>query len=139
MRPYTHLSKQDRLCIEQKLQEGYSLSQIARMLNRHPSTISREVRRNKLVRHYSARHAHEEARARRKNANASKFSEVLWSEISHALAERLSPEQIAGRMRLEGYKGVCTQTIYNYIRRKSGISLNGIRGFFWLPSWSAKR
>lgn len=38
-----HLSYDDRLDIEKYLKSNYSLSEIARELNRHKSTISREI------------------------------------------------------------------------------------------------
>lgn len=122
MRPYVQLSNDERLRIEESLAEGLKASQIARNLKRHPSTIFREIRRNSMPRHYSARCARDEARKRQTNTNAAKVTPELWSEIGASLKSTLSPEQIAGRMRLERFDGVCMQTIYNHVRKKSGTS-----------------
>ena len=42
-----HLTKTDRFIIERMLMSGYSFKEIAIRLNRHPSTISREIRNNR--------------------------------------------------------------------------------------------
>jgi len=42
-----HLTKADRFIIERFLISGYSFNEIALKLNRHPSTISREIRNNR--------------------------------------------------------------------------------------------
>ena len=43
---YTHLTPQDRYVISHLKVAGYSIREIARRLNRHHSTISREIKRN---------------------------------------------------------------------------------------------
>ncbi|HNJ66292.1 MAG TPA: IS30 family transposase, partial [Turneriella sp.] len=122
MRPYKQLSHKDRLCIEESLRQHCTPEQIAQKLRRHVSTIYREIRRNKMPRHYSARCAQEAVRKRQANTNAARMSPELWAEIASALIATFSPEQIAGRMRLERFDGVCTQTIYNHVRKRSGTS-----------------
>ncbi|AFM10722.1 IS30 family transposase [Turneriella parva] len=122
MRPYVQLSNEERLCIEESLRQGRHAGRIARDLKRHPSTIYREIRRNSMPRHYSARCAKDAARRRQTNTNAAKVTPELWSQIGASLKSTLSPEQIAGRMRLERFGGVCMQTIYNHIRKKSATS-----------------
>lgn len=47
MSVYTHLTLNERKYLQQLLSEGYSFRKIAAVLERSPSTISREVRRNK--------------------------------------------------------------------------------------------
>ena len=48
MKQYQHLAKEERFYIWQALREGKTQQQVASALGRHPSTISREVRRNKF-------------------------------------------------------------------------------------------
>ena len=43
---YTHLTTTERVKIETYLELGMSIRSIARRLGRHPSTVSREVKRN---------------------------------------------------------------------------------------------
>ena len=47
MKPYKHFTTEERKCLQQFLSEGLSFRQIADLLERSPSTISREVNRNK--------------------------------------------------------------------------------------------
>ena len=47
MKPYKHFTIEERKCLQQFLSEGLSFRQIADLLERSPSTISREVNRNK--------------------------------------------------------------------------------------------
>ena len=43
MKPYKHFTIEERKCLQQFLSEGLSFRQIADLLERSPSTISREV------------------------------------------------------------------------------------------------
>ena len=47
MPPQSHLTLTERSIIERMLTYGYSFSEIAENLNKHPSTISREVKKNR--------------------------------------------------------------------------------------------
>ena len=53
MRDYTQLTQEERYQIEALLKMGHHQSEIAVVLKRHKSTISREVRRNRGLRGYS--------------------------------------------------------------------------------------
>ncbi len=46
MNQYHHLTPQERAILMVELEAGISLRKIALRLNRHPSTLSRELRRN---------------------------------------------------------------------------------------------
>jgi len=52
MRDYTQLAEEERYQIESLLKMGHDQSEIAVVLKRHKSTISREVRRNCGLRGY---------------------------------------------------------------------------------------
>lgn len=45
---FKHLTETERQLIENWLNEGESQAEIARRLNRHPSTISREIKRGSV-------------------------------------------------------------------------------------------
>ena len=47
MKQYQHLIKEERDYIWQALRDGKSQKEVATALGRHPSTISREIKRNK--------------------------------------------------------------------------------------------
>ncbi|WP_024678134.1 IS30 family transposase [Pseudomonas syringae] len=120
---YSELSIAERATIQVGQYRGLSQRDIARMLGRSPSTISRELRRNRsLSTGYTAHEAQTLTRERRSVCCPAKKL-VLGNErfdlVIHLLRERFSPEQIAGKLRAmkmnfeEAY--VCRETIYNAI------------------------
>ena len=116
--PYTHLALEERFLIHKHLQADCSQRGIARHLDRDPSTISREIKRNTGKRGYRYKQADESAKRRRREASSvpSKMTEELRAMIISLLAEhRWSPEQIAGRLRREGVVSVSAKWIYNCI------------------------
>ena len=120
---YTELSVEERATIQVGQYQGLSQREIARMLGRSPSTISRELRRNRSLNgRYVAHVAQAHTRERRKVCRPARKL-VLGNErfelVLHLLRERFSPEQIAGKLRVmkinfeEAY--VCRETIYKAI------------------------
>jgi IS30 family transposase len=97
-----------------------SCAAIARLLGRHRSTIARELRRNGS-RHdgsYRLLRAQEQANGRRsRSRRKSHFTDADWQLITSLLRADLSPEQISGRLRVEGRLEVSHETIYQYIWR----------------------
>ena len=88
------------------LAAGKPLRQIARELGRDPATVSREVRRNCSSRPgqgYRARLAQHKAEQRARRPKPTKLSAhpLLREQVQRMLEGRLSPEQIAGRLRRE--------------------------------------
>ena len=53
---YHHLNREQRYTIAQLYKQGSSLRSIARTIEMHVSTVSRELRRNSHKRGYSAQH-----------------------------------------------------------------------------------
>ncbi len=98
------------------------------MLDRSPSTVSREIRRNSdHIGYLYAGEAHMMAQARR-NKNVPKLSKnkQLQSYVISRLKERWSPEMIAGRWKLETGEGISKEAIYQWIYSVDGESL-GLR------------
>lgn len=126
---YQHLTMEERYQIDDLRSEGFSKSAIARQIGRSPSTVSREMRRNKGERVWRAHQAQEKASNRlimRGKANARKVNERTWEYAKGKLSIlQWSPEQIAGRLRLEGYDGLSHETIYQriLINKKAGGAL----------------
>src|SRR5512140_2653124 len=91
---------------------------IARILDRDPSTISRELRRNR-TRHdgfYRAEKAQEKANGRRRRSRRwNKYTAKDWRLVDALLCAKYSPEQISGRLRLEGTLQISHETIYKRI------------------------
>ena len=93
---------------------------IARLMGRHRSTIAREIARNSTPYDgaYRPLRAQEQANGRRSRSRRNtRFTEADWKLVFSRLKEKLSPEQIAGRLRLEGELEISYESIYRFIRR----------------------
>lgn len=120
---YTHLTQEERYQIYAYKKAGFSHQSIADELERHISTIKRELKRNQGLRGYRPQQANRLAQSRRANKpKAIKLSSSLEQTIRDKLMLDWSPEQIQGRLHLEGQTCVCPATIYAFIRRDK---LNG--------------
>jgi len=62
---YTQLTQEERYQIHALMKAGHEQAEVARILGRSPSTISRELRRNKRVKGYRPKQAHRLASNRR--------------------------------------------------------------------------
>jgi len=116
----THLTLEERYQIQEMRRFGAGHSKIARLLGRSRSTVDREVKRNKDAdEHYNASRANAFARARlrsRARANARRIDPSTWERVHLDLALHWSPEQIAGRLRLEdAAMRVSHESIYTHI------------------------
>lgn len=104
------------------------IAEIARLMGRHRSTIAREIARNSSRRDgvYRTRHAEDEANRRRwRSGRNLRFVAADWELVVRLLREHLSPEQISGRLALEGRLAISHESIYRYIRsdKKRGGTL----------------
>lgn len=100
---YSHLRFEEREVLALGIEMGLSLRQIAEQIGRSPSTLSREVRRNRICDEapYRAVAAQNEALQRSwKVRRRKKLDDPwLWRFVQRALRRRWSPEQIAGHLR----------------------------------------
>ena len=127
---YTHFTLEERKYLQQLLSEGYSFRKIAAILERHPSTIGREVKRNsskhpqyrKLYNRYGYNHWRASnlyiRRRREQKHQALNPGTPEWEYIIAGLQHYWSPEMICGRWHKEfpERKPLCVSTIYRYIR-----------------------
>ena len=121
---YHELSVEERAAIQIGHVQGLSQRRIARLIERSPSTISRELRRNREgCGRYSARAAQQQMQARRQTCRPMRKllpGSERFELVAYMLRERLSPEQIAGKLRSMNIPSlrdayVCRETIYNAI------------------------
>jgi len=126
-----YLSEGERIEIADAMQHGKSLRQIAVGLGRSPSTVSREVARNRSLRlkRYAPRAAQVLAEAARKRPRPGKIAgnPQLRDAISKHLLEQWSPRQISHQLRLD-YPGqpdmhVVHETIYQALSSPSATGL----------------
>jgi|APCry1669189241_1035207.scaffolds.fasta_scaffold65579_1 transposase, IS30 family len=119
MKQDTHLTLHERYQIEWMHRSMWNHDRIGEQLRRSRSTIDREIRRNSGPDGYKAPRADAFARARlrsRARANARKIDPEVWPQVYEALATHWSPEQIAGRLCLEGSPlRVSHESIYTHI------------------------
>jgi len=89
----------------------------------HKATISRELARNTGRRGYRPKQADERAQARKLKRVRPRISAAQWRQVEQLLRQQWSPEQIAGRLRLEGQTPISHERIYQYIyvdKRRGG-------------------
>ena len=121
MASYHHFTIEERKILAVMLKKGFKQIDIARELGKSQSTISREINRNKdgETNEYKSYLAQNKYIIRRQKA-AQKQKRIannpfLRQYIVGRLKDYWSPEQIAGRIRLEYNIIVCHETIYKYI------------------------
>ena len=121
---YHQLNREQRYTIAQLHKQGRSLRSIARTIGVHVSTVSSELRRNSHKRDYSAQHTQMLADERVSwRQHPHRFTRSLQERVVNLLEqEQWSPEQISGRLRLEGIAVVGKTTIYNWLHadKRSG-------------------
>ena len=123
-RHHKKLTAEERDQIALMRGRGESIRSIAVFLGRSPGTISDELRRNGLPNgDYVAIHAQAETEARKRKARKRHplKSKKVYAYVIENLREGWSPEQIAGRLKLEqGQPVICHETIYRYIYSEEG-------------------
>ncbi|MDT9693625.1 IS30 family transposase [Streptomyces sp. P9(2023)] len=99
-----YLGEDERIHIADRLREKATVRAIAAELGRSPSTVSREIRRNRhpVSGDYRPHAAHRRARARRPRAKSGKIATNLRlrDTIQSWLGLKWSPEQISRSLRL---------------------------------------
>jgi len=93
-----HLTSAERDRLAQLHHQGCLPSEIAKALQRDPSTIGRELRRNRTGKDYFAGQAQRQAAERRSNRPLKRKLDQpeLQEAVRRGLADNWSPEQIAG-------------------------------------------
>ena len=116
-RHYMQLGIEDRCELARLHAQGYSLRQIAATLDRAPSTIARELKRNTARQQGDRpRYAQEQARARRWSGARLDRDAARREQVLTRLKQGWSPEQIAGRLRRDAGRSVLShETIYRFI------------------------
>lgn len=120
MSTYRHLTQNERYMIANLQGNGYSQREIAQLLRRSPSTISREIRRNSTADGYHPGQADAQAQRRRWDATSRTISDQQWAIIEEKIRQDWSPEQIHGWLDRTGQQPVSHEWIYQYIYRDQG-------------------
>jgi transposase, IS30 family len=140
MSRYTQLSLEERCSIARLHEDGKSIRQIAATLDRQPSTIARELKRNtgrKIG--YQPAYAQSLTAARRWTGNKLERDDALRKTVLTRLTAGWSPEQIAGRLAREhGQNVISHETIYRFVYAQLKRT-NDTKWRLYLPRAKIKR
>lgn len=128
MRGYSRLDMTERTRIASWSQVGMPVREIARLLGRSPSTVSRELSWNGGAAGYDPARAHGLAGARAKRPGARALTGAIRAEAYANLAKGWSFAATCGRARREGRPHVSAETLYQdyYRRRRAGEAVPGL-------------
>lgn len=120
---YTHITQEERYQIYALKKAGINQSKISEIIGRSPSTISRELQRNRGLRGYRPHQAQVKSLERRA-INARRIDAATWSWVREKLLEEWSPEQISGQM------AISHETVYQHVyadKRDGGLLWKKLR------------
>jgi len=122
---YKHLSQAERYQIYALMKAGHDQTQIAKLLDRHKSTISRELIRNTGSRDYRPKQACEFSAEREQNSrNAPTVEPWVRQEACSLVRMQWSPEQIAARL------PISHETMYQHVyadKAQGGVLWKSLR------------
>jgi IS30 family transposase len=113
-----HLTVEQRYTISVMKEKGNSQSLIAETIGKDKSTISRELHRNCDGRSGEYRHGLAQRKCDQRHELKPKrlrFTKEVKAYVDARLCEEYSPEQIAGRAKLQGVDCVSHERIYQYV------------------------
>jgi len=128
---FRQLNMNERRIIAQMLQAKAGLAQIATVLGRDRSTVHREIKRNwwhdkEVPQADGYWHVTAQSLCERRRRSYRKLHQ--YPQLRHDVIDRLkagwSPEQIAGRLKIEpnSQHRLCHETIYRYVYSEDGQS-----------------
>jgi IS30 family transposase len=126
MKRYTRLTLKEREEIYLLQKNNHGIREIAERLNRSPSTISREIYRNRSDIGYLPDRAQDQTTNRRKNKDTKldKNPELKEYIISRLTEDKWPPEAISAVIKLEKeMSNISHETIYKFIYSKEGLRL----------------
>jgi IS30 family transposase len=135
---YHHLTRDQRCQIDVLKKRGESQRLIAASLGKHPSTISRELKRNSAKRmknqkiEYQYAEAHHKSLRKRRKASCrpNKMTTEIKNIIKNKLFLQWSPEQISGWLYRHNIIKISHETIYKMVwrdKRKGGNLYKNLR------------
>ena len=124
---YKHLTRDERCQLAILMKSGQTQKEIAKLMSRSPSTISRELQRNRGQRGYRPKQAHARSVSRWQSCqNGPRVPDETWAVVDAKLGETWSPEQIAGYLKANGEPTVSHECIYQriYADKRAGGKLH---------------
>jgi IS30 family transposase len=114
MMNYTQLTQEQRYQIYALMKMGHTQTEIAEVIEVHKSTISRELQRNRGLRGYRPKQAHQFAINRRYRAQP-RIDGSTWALVETLIRKDLSPEQVSDWLKKKHGILISHETIYQHI------------------------
>lgn len=119
---YNQLTLDERYTISRLRIAGFGVTRIAQILDRHRSTIHREIERNSVEQcerwTYSPIKAQKKRNGRLKRTRRGRQHEAWqYARVDELLKQQWSPEQVADTLKKYGEFQISFQTIYRHVRR----------------------
>jgi IS30 family transposase len=115
---YGQLTLEQRYQIYAMKKVGFKQNKIAAEISVHPSTVGRELRRNRGGRGYRPKQADVKAQERKQTKVRKRICPQTWKLVENYLVEQQwSPEQISGYFKLHHLGRVSDERIYQHIYR----------------------
>jgi transposase, IS30 family len=139
-RCYEQFSLEERCTFSRVSQAGKTIRQIAAAMDRAPSTIMRELKRNRGTQvGYQPAYAEQQAKSRRWRGSRLLRDGDLQAEVLKGLGQGWSPAQVCGRLNKEKKRQVISyESIYRFI----DAQIRRTNDFSWrhsLPRGKSKR
>lgn len=139
---YKHLNREERYSIKEMRDKGLSINEISKKLKRSKSTISMELRRNKVNRKYMPCIAQEKYQERLHRQGLMKIEKEpkLLAYIKDAMInKKWSPDAIAGKLKLDNDTSllISAESIYRFVY-VSPVAVK-LKLYLHLPSKRHKR
>ena len=137
---YEQLSIEERCRLSQMRQEGSSIRKIAAALDRSPSTMARELKRNlSPASHYLPSNAQLLYKSRRWRDSKLLRNPLLQQKVLNMLQQRFSPEQVSARIAIDpSVPNISHESIYRFLYAQ----IKRTKDYSWrhfLPRSKAKR
>jgi len=112
---YTQLTQEERYQISALLKAGHDQTEIAMILGRHKSTISREIRRNTGLRGYRPKQAQRLTDERRHSKVRTHINDGTWLAVEQLINLDWSPEQISLWLKTFCAISISHEWIYQFV------------------------
>ena len=137
---YEQFSLEERCTLSRLCQAGKTIRQIAAIMDRAPSTIMRELQRNRGTQvGYQPAYAEQQAKSRRWKGSRLLRDPDLQDRVLTRLKQGWSPAQVAGRLKKESKRQVISyESIYRFI----DAQIRRTKDYSWrhyLPRGKSKR
>lgn len=122
---HKQLTREQRYHLYNMVQTAMTQKRMAQILGVHPSTISRELRRNSGKHGHYLKNAHYRSLARRKQKVQPRITEAQWQRVVYWLRQDFSPEQVSDWLKRREAILISHERIYQYIKadKQNGGSL----------------